>query len=420
MVKYDSSITLLWLVGLGAVVKTTYSFVIPTTTTTSRLVVPFPAAATTTKLSSSEEAPPIEDDSEIQWDLFKKHHAKGEGNNASWKGIWTSYDYIGDVVDETIASVNYASKDGGIEQTHTVVVGAKKSDCATCFDTMETKTFPVATYTPQQMHKSRLGSISLVNGPSLLRSGSMATELVLSHGDGRVRVVFQHAPVWEQGVEPGSCPPQALKLFRTMVSRETLKDSPPTFESEEQNPPKPGDPIFFRGVSPFKWHKVWGGTSWTWGPNTGNRGWAIEEMDEMDSWHGRPTGDTMNVWTLRLPGGILIQGPRVVQDGEAGLCRLAWLPDDDTLLRVEASVLALEPMINMEDDTLMGFFPPALGSLRCDSLKKLRDLEEISASVQTEQDTMGPLDEKEAAAQNPSDDDGDNSGLDAVRDALSM
>jgi len=396
---------------VGLCVVVTDSFVIPTKTLSTHL-----------SLSASEqEVAEIEDDSEIQWDLFTKHHAKGGDDAASWKGIWTSYDYIGDVVDETVASVNYAPKQGGIEQTHTIVVGAKKSDCETCFDSMETKTFPVATFTPQQMHKSRLGSVALVNGPSLLRSGSMATELVLSQGDGRVRVVFQHAPVWEQGVEPGSCPPQALKLFRTMVSREALRDTPPTFESEEQNPPEQGNPTFFRGVSPFKWHKVWGGTSWTWGPSTGNRGWAISEMDEMDSWHGRPTGDTMNVWTLRLPGGILIQAPRVVQDGEAGLCRMAWLPDENTLLRVEASVLALEPMMDMEDETLVGFFPPALGSLRCDALKKLGELEEVAASVSTEQDAMGPLDESVAAAQNSDgDDDSDNSGLDAVRDALSM
>ena len=50
----------------------------------------------------------------------------------------------------------------------------------------------------------------------------MSTELILVHGNGRVRVVYQHAPVWEAGIEPGSCPPQGLKLFRIMVSQETL------------------------------------------------------------------------------------------------------------------------------------------------------------------------------------------------------
>jgi hypothetical protein len=326
--------------------------------------------------------------------------------------------------------LNQEDEDESIQQTHLITVGAERADCQTWMRTkesFETKTLPVATYSPQQLHKSRLTSVSMVNGPSLLRSGAMATELVLAHGDGRVRVVFQHAPVWEQGVEPGSVPPQLLKLFRTMVSREALRDAPPTIETEKQNPPLQGNPTFFRPVPPFRWHKVWGGTSWTWGPKTSNREWAIEEMEEHDAWHGRPTGDGMNVWNLRLSGGILLQCPRFVTNGEAGLCRLAWLPNDDTLLRVEASVLALQPML-LEDDSLVGFYPPSLGSLRCDAMKNLGELENTSMLVKDgEQDTVLPRDENEVvppAAQDDDggsqDDSGDNSGLDAIRDALRL
>jgi hypothetical protein len=251
------------------------------------------------------------DDPSIQWDLFTKHHAKG-----SWKGIWTSYDYIGDVIDETVASVDLNVKEGNdgekvVDHTHTIVVGAKRSDCKTCFDSMELKTLPVAKYTPDNiLQKSRLAGVAMVNGPSLLRSGAMATELVLRHGDGRFRVIFQHALVWEQGVEPGSCPPQGLKLFRTMLSREALRSTAPTAESEEQDPPKDGDPKFYRPVPPFNWHKKWSGTAWTWGPQTGNRGWAIDELDEIDSWHGITPVD---VWNLRI-GGMHLQAPRVITD----------------------------------------------------------------------------------------------------------
>ena len=39
-----------------------------------------------------------EDDKAMQWDLYKRHHALG-----SWRGTWTSHDYMGDVVDETVA-----------------------------------------------------------------------------------------------------------------------------------------------------------------------------------------------------------------------------------------------------------------------------------------------------------------------------
>lgn len=142
---------------------------------------------------ASSSIPSEANDAALQWELFNKHHAKG-----SWKGLWTTYDFIGDVIDETVASVDLISKGEAIEHTHTIVVGAKRSDCATCFDSMETKTLPVAKYTPSDLKKSRLAACSMVCGPTVLRSGAMSTELVLNHGDGRVRVIFQHAPVWEQ------------------------------------------------------------------------------------------------------------------------------------------------------------------------------------------------------------------------------
>jgi hypothetical protein len=359
-------------------------------------------AATLLHSSASAE----EDDPAVQWDLFKTHHAQG-----SWKGVWTSYDYLGDVMDETVASVNlnYDETNDVVQQTHSIVVGAKRSDCTKCFDSFDTKELPVAQYSPTELRKLRLGSVGMVNGPSLLRSGAMATELVLAYGDGRVRVVFQHAPVWEQGVEPGSCPPQALKLYRTMISRESLREEPPTFETEAAKPPAPGNPVFYRGVPPFAWHKEWGGTSWTWGPQTLNRGWQIDQLEEADAWHGRPTGDGPNVWNLRLPGGILVQCPRIVSDGEAGICRLAWMADEETLVRMEAGVVALEPMI-MDDDTMAGFYPPSLTSFRCDNLKKIGELD-YTPDFGQEKDSMLPRSEQDIQ-------DNNSSGLDAVRNAL--
>jgi len=280
-------------------------------------------------------------------------------------------------MDETVASVdlNRGETEEGqetVKHTHTIVIGAKRSDCETCFDSMEQKTLPVQKYTPDNiLQKSRLAGVSMVNGPSILRSGAIATELILRHGDGRLRVTFNHAPVWERGVEPGSCPPQGLKLFRAMLSREANRPTAPTFESEEKEAPKKGNPTFFRPVPPFNWHKKWSGTSWTWGPQTGNRGWAVEELDETDSWHGITP---VECWNLRLPGGIHVQAPRIISDATVGICRLAWLPDDETLLRVEAGVSALQPMA-MEDEMMVGFEPPSLTSLRCDMLEKAGELE---------------------------------------------
>jgi len=335
---------------------------------------------------------------EIQWNLFRQHHAKG-----SWKGIWTTYDYIGDIMDETVASVNYKETDNeAIQQTHSVVSGAKRSDCATCFDSMDVKEFPVAVYNKGQddktkvFPKTRMAANAMVQGPTLLKSGIMATELILSWGDGRVRVTFQYAPVWSADLTPEEGPPNGLKLIRTMISRETLRDAPPTAETEAAHPPTEGNPIFYRPVPPFNWHKKWAGTSWTWGPSTGDRGWAIEELEDEDAWQGI---STVERWNLRLPGGIFVQAPRVITSGFAELCRLAWLPDDETLLRVEAGCLALQPMI-LEDDSLVGFYPPSLASLRCDVLKKQGELDQIPSFVkdQTGDELAKPQAEASAAS----------------------
>lgn len=328
--------------------------------------------------ASSTGGSTAEEDEMIQWDLLLKHHAKG-----SWKGVWTTYDYMGDMQDETVASVDLQPPADGdddekgrvVQHSHTFVVGAKRSDCPTCFDSMETKTLPVGEYRENQMllRKTRLAGVSMVNGPSILRSGAMATELILASGDGRVRVTFQHAPVWEAGVEPGSCPPQGLKLFRVILSREALRSAPPTAETEAADPPTDGNPIFFRSVPPYNWHKKWSGTSWTWGPQRGNQGWSVEDLDETDAWQGITPIDC---WNLRL-GSIHMQAPRVVTDATVGICRLAWLPTDDKLLRVEAGVSALQPM-TLDDEMMIGFEPPSLTSLRCDMFSKVGELDDPS------------------------------------------
>jgi hypothetical protein len=213
----------------------------------------------------------------------------------------------------------------------------------------------------------------------------VATELVLSRGDGRVRVIFQHAPVWARGVEPGSGPPSGLKLFRCTLSREARRASPPTAETEQRDAPEPGNPVFYRPVPPFHWHKHWAGTSWTWGPEMGNRGWSIADLEEEDAWHGSAP---VELWNLRLPGGIFVQTPRVITSDEAGLCRLAWLPDDETLLRIEAGVLALQP-VELPEGEVAGFAPPSLASLRCDVLTKMGDLEGEPSFVKQSQATEG-------------------------------
>lgn len=321
---------------------------------------------------------------EVQWNLFNKYHARGD-----WRGTWTTYNFMGDTTDTTTGSVNLnANEDGNmVNHEHEIVMGSVKSDCENCFDSMETKIFPVTAYTPENLlGRHRCASCAMVSGPSLLRSGAMSTELVLAFGDGRVRVTYLHAPVWEADGDEDSDPqqrgpPDGLKLFRVMLAREALRDAPPAPGRETDV--KPGNPIFYRPVPPFKWHNEWAGTTWTWGPQAGDRGWAIEEMDEADSWHGRPTGDNQNVWSLRL-GTILLQCPRVVLPNTVDFCRLAWLPEDESddvnasLLRIEAGIVAMEPVIDEEEDVLVGFMPPKLSNLRCDVMTKTGELQNAS------------------------------------------
>jgi len=364
------------------------------------------ACSRPTNIFSSQGEP---DNPELQWSLFRKHQAPAP--ITEWKGIWTTYDYMGDVMDEAIATVVYEElKDASIQQAHRIVTERTRSDCKSCFDDddLETQTFPVANYNPQTLSSKRIrvAANTMVAGPSLLRSGVMATELCIAHKESRLRAVFQHAPVWEQGIEPGSVPPQGLKLARVVICKEVLVGS----SAEHMLQPRP--------IPPFSWHKIWGGTSWTWGPQSGNRGWALEEVEDGDDWHGNAPP---NVWNLRLPGGYFIQVPRVITDVGVGLCRLAWLPDDDTLLRVEAGVSVLQPQVN-EEGNMIGFEPPSLVSLRSDVLDKRGDLEgSPQFAIQAEDEVVNKESrDLTTPAEINSQDFDDSTTLDTIKDSIQL
>ena len=135
-----------------------------------------------------------------------------------------------------------------VSHSHVVTTSSKTSDCPTCFDSTETQTLPVATYQKGDLKKNCCASNGLVSGSTLLQSGAMATELVLADGNERVRAIFSHAPVWGKDDDP-SGPPAGLKLFRLVLSQESL-------QGDFQTTPQP----------PFAWHAAWEGSSWTWGP----------------------------------------------------------------------------------------------------------------------------------------------------------
>jgi hypothetical protein len=99
---------------------------------------------------------------------------------------------MGDVDIETIASVNVveqtneeasSQQEPKIVITHDIVKGAKTSDCTTCFDDYEIQTIPVATYTPGNLGKARLGACGMVVGPTVLRSGASKWIAIMNFGN---------------------------------------------------------------------------------------------------------------------------------------------------------------------------------------------------------------------------------------------
>jgi hypothetical protein len=120
-------------------------------------------------------------DDDVQWQLFKKHHV------GSWKGLWTTYDAMGDKLLETAAIVDNAElaaaegPDGEalsplVQVTHRIVQESVSADCPTCFDSATTREIPVAKYDtrlPEWPMKYRLkfGANGMVVGPKVLKTG---------------------------------------------------------------------------------------------------------------------------------------------------------------------------------------------------------------------------------------------------------
>jgi hypothetical protein len=135
----------------------------------------------------SATATSLDDDaavSNMQWALLLKHHAQPDkavvdshNKMTVWKGIWTTYDDMGNVILDSVASVNYHYDDNEntVAVSHSIVTNSVQSDCATCHDDQVTQTFPVATYTSTNLASKRvtLGACGMVIGPSVLaRTGA--------------------------------------------------------------------------------------------------------------------------------------------------------------------------------------------------------------------------------------------------------
>lgn len=109
---------------------------------------------------------------DVQWELFQQHHV------GSWKGLWTTYDAMGDKLLESAAVVeNALSEDqNAVHVTQSIIQESVSADCPTCFDSSTAKELPVANYDstlPDWTSKYRLrfGANGMVVGPKVLRSG---------------------------------------------------------------------------------------------------------------------------------------------------------------------------------------------------------------------------------------------------------
>lgn len=312
------------------------------------------------------------------WELFTTHHAPPP--STAYTGVTRQFSFIGECTSSTPTLLCYEHSELGptqgpsVRASNTVSTQTTSSPCPTCFDSSSSRTFPLGSLTPSSLSLPpfKAGSVGLVAGPRVLRSGRMAIELALAHEDARARVTFTLAPAWPAGKEEVGLP-AGLKLCSASLVTEAQRDG---FGEEHELDLPPSSPRFLSPVPPYAWHRKWSGSSWTWGPEGGDKGWSIPDLDEADAWHGRPRGDGPGVWNLRLPG-ILLQCPSLLPLESTGsaldsLFRLAWLATPEKLLRLEAGVLIPES----EDDQAVG--KPVLASFRCDTLNDMGELDGAS------------------------------------------
>merc|ERR1719203_405110 len=94
------------------------------------LTVRYQQSASATQLhqiSGSPDAPKtIEEDAALQWDMFTRHHAL----DGEWWGSWSTYNYMGDLEDSTVAGVSLLPNEDSnvVSHTHRILSSSTESD----------------------------------------------------------------------------------------------------------------------------------------------------------------------------------------------------------------------------------------------------------------------------------------------------
>lgn len=285
-----------------------------------------------------------------QWDLFERQAGR-------WEGVWTTFDDQG--IEQNSHTAAWAVDVQGDAATHALEVPGPGDF---------PRAIPVGSYARGRLGRQTLAGAGMATGPAVLRSGLMATEVLLTRGDARLRVSFQHAPA--EPKEDAERREPALLLYRCVVARERRDAAPPTREAEAARAADGDDDVlFWRGVNPWAWRRTWGGASAVATGRGALTEYALDELDDDDGcWHEfMRTGEAS--YNLVLPGGVRIHAPQVIGPETPAQIRVAWTPNDATLLRAEATVVALTPA----DDESGRYLPPKLLSFRADDLENRGD-----------------------------------------------
>ena len=268
-----------------------------------------------------------------QWELFVTHHT------GHFFGIQAGYDPEEPTVEDYLYCEQRLepSADGSeVKHVSALVLGEIRADCETCFDSERLKSKEVGTYRVGKL-KSRLCANVEVRGPGLTPRG-ISTELILRHGDGRVRVLLAHAPVEFADVAGVGSVPCVYALKDVVIVRERLGRRPLKADTDPDVMWVPTADSTFAG--PYDGIRERFGAAGV--PE--QEAVAFDELPackvlseqvqaEMQQQAGGAEGDHLassgsggELYRRVFAGGILVEAPWVVAAGLDERARVSWAP----------------------------------------------------------------------------------------------